>query len=503
MTLLPPSVDYTDKDFDALRARLIALVQSVFPDWSDFSVASFGNVLLEMHAFVGDVLAFYLDAQARESRLVTATQRKNIIALARMIGYRLHGAQAATAEVIFALAQPPAADVVIPAGTVVRTPDVTEPVRFQLLADVHIAAGAEPPEAVGVVENAETHTQLADARGLADLDLTLSRTPYLDSSVVVSAGSGAYAERDSLLGAGPNERAFVVLVDQNDRATLRFGNGTSGAPPTGTIRVTYKTGGGAGGNVEAGSLTVLERAFADAHGRPVQVAATNPAPASGGTERQSAASAKLLAPESLRTLTRSVTREDFEINARRLPSVARALMLTSNEDARIAENSGILYIIPRGGGVPTSALKQAVHEQVTVVYPCTLTFQVAVQDPVYRVVHVEARVYRRQGVAAAALRVRIEANLAAFFRVSEPDGTPNPRVDFGFHRKDADGAPAGEVAWSDVFNVLRDTDGVRKLGDGASALLLDGAPADVRLGVDEFPVLGTVTLLDGDAGAPL
>ncbi|WP_233104255.1 hypothetical protein [Haliangium ochraceum] len=213
MTLLPPSVDYTDKDFDALRARLIALVQSVFPDWSDFSVASFGNVLLEMHAFVGDVLAFYLDAQARESRLVTATQRKNIIALARMLGYRLYGAQAATAEVVFALAQPPAADVVIPAGTVVRTPDVTEPVRFQLLADVRIAAGAEPPEAVGVVENAETHTQLVDARGLADLDLTLGRTPYLDGSAVVSAGSGAYAERDSLLGAGPNDRAFVVLVD--------------------------------------------------------------------------------------------------------------------------------------------------------------------------------------------------------------------------------------------------------------------------------------------------
>ena len=73
MAVLPPSVDYTDKDFDALRVRLMALVQSVFPDWSDFSVASFGNVLLEMYAFVGDVVTFYLDNQARESRLVTAT----------------------------------------------------------------------------------------------------------------------------------------------------------------------------------------------------------------------------------------------------------------------------------------------------------------------------------------------------------------------------------------------------------------------------------------------
>ena len=63
MAILPGSVDQTDKDFDALRARLIALVQSAFPVWSDFSVASFGTLLLELYAFVGDVLGFYLDGQ--------------------------------------------------------------------------------------------------------------------------------------------------------------------------------------------------------------------------------------------------------------------------------------------------------------------------------------------------------------------------------------------------------------------------------------------------------
>jgi hypothetical protein len=131
----------------------------------------------------------------------------------------------------------------------------------------------------------------------------------------------------------------MVLVDQNDRATIRFGNGASGAPPTGTVQVTYKTGGGAGGNVDAGRLVVLEGAFTDVHGHPVQVSVTNADPASGGTDRQSVAAAKLLAPESLRTLTRTVTREDFEINARRVPGVARALMLTSNEDVSIDENA--------------------------------------------------------------------------------------------------------------------------------------------------------------------
>ena len=504
MSLLAPTTDMTDKDFDSLRARLLALVQSVFPDWSDFEVASFGNILVEMYAFVGGVITYYLDSQARESRLATATQRKNVIALARMLGYKLHGARAATAEVRLSLSRQPTADVPIPAASVVRTREVTEPVRFQLLADVLIPAGADPPVALAVVEHSQTHEQLFDAAGLADLDVPLDYGPYLDGSALVSAANGTYDERDSLLGSGPADRHFVVLVDQNDRATLRFGNGTSGAPPTGTIRATYKTGGGAAGNVDAGRLVVLEGAFTDVHGRPVQVSVTNPDKASGGTDRQSLASAKLLAPESLRAPTRTVSREDFEINARRVPEVARALMLTSNEDRSIEENSGILYVIPQGGGAPTPALKNAVLRQVTEVYPCTLTFQVRVQDPVYHAINVSARVYLAQGQAPGAVRDVIRARLAEMFRISLLDGTPNPQVDFGFNVKDSGGNPAGEVAWSDVFNVIRDTPGVRKIGDLHGDLLLNGLPADVKLGIRDFPVLGpTVTLVNGDTGALL
>jgi hypothetical protein len=501
--VLPPSVDYTDKDFDALRARLNALTRSVFPDWSDHSVAGFGNQLMEMFAFVGDVLGFYLDAHARESRLSTATQRKNVIALARMLGYTLHGARAATAEVRFTLARPPIADVRIPAGTVVRTQEVTDPVRFQLLDDVLIRAGQEPPSATGMVEHSQSHIQFVDARGLAYLDIQLDRAPYLDGSAQVSTPGGSFVEVTSLLGSGPNDRHFMVLVDQNDRATIRFGNGVSGAPPAGTVQIRYKTGGGASGNVDAGRLVVLEGAFTDVHGRPVQVAVSNPEPATGGTERQTIASAKLLAPESLRAPTRTVTREDFEINARRLPGVARALMLTSNQDPTIAENSGILYVIPTGGGLPTPALKNAAYRQVTEVYPCTLTFQVAVQDPVYRSIDIQARVFLQQGASPSAVRERIKERLRVMFRISGPDGTPNTNIDFGFNIKDQHGNPIGEIAWSDVFNTIRDTPGVRKLGDRHGDLTLNGLHADVRLAIQEFPVLGTVSLIDGDSGGAL
>src|ERR1700694_5225033 len=107
MALLAHAADYTDKDFDSLRLRLENLVRSVFPEWTDFNVANFGNILLELYAFVGDVLAFYQDSEAGESRIATATQRKNLIALTKLLGFRPSGARAATVDAVFTLAAVP------------------------------------------------------------------------------------------------------------------------------------------------------------------------------------------------------------------------------------------------------------------------------------------------------------------------------------------------------------------------------------------------------------
>ncbi len=503
MGLLARATDYTDKDFDSLRLRLQSLVRSVFPTWTDFNVANFGNILLELYAFVLDVVVVYQDNQARESRLLTATQRKNLIALTKLLGFRPAGARAATVEEVFTLAAVPAADVVLAQGTEVRTAAITDPVVFQLLGDVVIAAGVSPPVATGTLEHSAPEDELFASTGLPNQEVILPATPYLDSSAQVSAGNGGYAEVANFLGSTAADRHFLVLVDQADRATIRFGNGINGAVPSGTISVKYKTGGGAVGNVNAGTLVKLDGNFTDAHGNPVSISATNPQAASGGTDRQTIAQIQALAPESIRVLSRTVSREDYEINARRLPEVARALMLTSNEDPGIAENTGILFVIPRGGGVPSPALKEAVKQQVTVVFPNTLTFQVAVQDPVYLPIDVQATVFLRQGANTSGVRAAITNALTDFFAVSLPDGTPNPAVDFGWNVKDADGQPAGEVAFSDVFDVVDGVAGVRKIGDGPADFLLNGARADVVIGTREFPVLGRVTLLNGDKRQPL
>jgi hypothetical protein len=504
MPLLGPNTDYTDKDFDALLPRLRSLIDSAFSDWTEEERANFGNILVELYAFVGDILTKYQDNQAAEAFIGRVTQRKNILALCKLIGFTARGNTAASADVVFTLATALAGDVSIPARTRVKTENVNDPVVYETTAAVTIPAGSTGPQTV-TAENAELREELFSSTGLPNQEVKLTGTPFLDGSLELTAANGSYEVVENLLDSTSTDRHVVVVVDQNDRAQLRFGNGVAGAIPAGTITARYKVGGGAAGRVEANKLRKVEGSFADTFGNAAQLSVNNPSASSVALDRQSVEEIRLLAPQTLRVLERTVSREDFEINAKRVAGVARALMLTSDQDDSVEENTGILFVVPEGGGAPTTDLKAAVLEMVTETYPCTLTFSVTVQDPVYLTVNIEAVVHLRQGYSGATVKAAIEDRLARAFAISpaEEDVDLTVGIDFGYNIRDEDGIPAGAIAWSDVFNVIRDTTGVRKVDGGPAGLLLNGVREDLEIGTYEFPILGTVTIIDGSTGNPL
>lgn len=501
MAILPTKLDYTDKDEASLRLRLQKLVKSVFPAWTDYSTANFGNVLLELFAHVGGVLTFYMDQQAGESRWSTAQLRKNLLALTKLIGYTPRTATSARVDLVLTLAAVPAGDVLFEAGDVFTT-EGSSPVRFELLSDATITAGANPPTVTVTAANRTSRLETFAASGLANQEVILSATPFLVEDIAVTDAGGAWTLVDDFTSSSATDRHYTVAVDNNQRATLRFGNGIVGALAQGTISVTYYTGGGTGGNVEADTVTKPSKNYVDSLANPVTVTCTNPAAASPAVDEESAAEIRENAPRSLRVQNRTVAREDYEINAIRA-GAARALMLTSNEDPGIAENAGILYVIPEGGGMPTQALKDAVLEMVTVTYPKTITFSVSVSDPVYLTVAIRARVYLKPGYTNAQAKTLITAALTSFFALENEDGTTNTRVDFGFNYKDADGEPTNELPLSTLMNLVGDVECVRKLGDATSDFLVNLKHQDLDIGVRAFPRLGQVTLINGDTGATM
>ena len=87
--LVKKEVKYVNKDFAQFRRNLINFTKTYFPNtYNDFNESSPGMMFLEMSAYVGDVLSFYTDTQARESLLTQAEERYNLYQLAGMFGYK-------------------------------------------------------------------------------------------------------------------------------------------------------------------------------------------------------------------------------------------------------------------------------------------------------------------------------------------------------------------------------------------------------------------------------
>ena len=83
------NIQYLNKDFSQLKQSLIQFAQVYYPTtYRDFSDASPGMMFMEMAAYVGDILSFYIDYQFNESILVNAQERKNIIDAAKSLGYK-------------------------------------------------------------------------------------------------------------------------------------------------------------------------------------------------------------------------------------------------------------------------------------------------------------------------------------------------------------------------------------------------------------------------------
>jgi hypothetical protein len=72
--------------------------------------------LLDAWATVGDVLTFYQERIANEGYLRTATERRSVLELARLVGYRPRPGVAASVYLAFTLEDTHAGEVIIPAG---------------------------------------------------------------------------------------------------------------------------------------------------------------------------------------------------------------------------------------------------------------------------------------------------------------------------------------------------------------------------------------------------
>jgi len=153
------NIQYINKDFTELRASLINYARTYFPTtYNDFSPSSPGMMFMEMAAYVGDVLSFYVDNQVQENYLQFARQTNNLYELAYMFGYKPNVTGVAASTIDFYQQVPAKSSggeqvpdydyaLYIPQNSVVST-NAVSPISFLVQDDIDfsVSSSSDPTE---------------------------------------------------------------------------------------------------------------------------------------------------------------------------------------------------------------------------------------------------------------------------------------------------------------------------------------------------------------------
>jgi hypothetical protein len=169
-------------------------------------------------------------------------------------------------------------------------------------------------------------------------------------------GTKTWKPQPDLLADSSTDTDFVVEVESDGTARLRFGDDVNGLRPESdsVFTAAYRVGNGKAGNVGAESLT----RFA---GDPRITACTNPMPASGGTDPETSDQIRRRAPQAFMTQERAVTMADYE----------RVTKMNTQVDDAVATLrwTGSWYTVfitaePNGAGNLTPALRKALKKNI-------------------------------------------------------------------------------------------------------------------------------------------
>lgn len=232
-----------------------------------------------------------------------------------------------------------------------------------------------------------------------------------------------------VLDARTGEVSFGPAVREEDGSVRQYG----AVPPVGAVLWVeeYRAGGGTAGNVDAGSLVVLNSSL------PYVSAVTNFLAATGGREAEDVEAAKLRGPVVLRHRGRAVTAEDYEHLAREaVDGLARVRAVSAGPRDEDVNGVRVLVVpevtVPADGALgfeqlrPSEQLLTRVEKALDEVR--VLGTRMVVQPPKYRGVTVVAAVRAHVGTTRGTVQDAARDALNLWFHplVGGPDGTGWP-----------------------------------------------------------------------------
>jgi len=278
-------------------------------------------------------------------------------------------------------------------------------------------------------------------------------------------GFRTWQQTDDLGVHGPDDLVYTLDPETGE---VRFGDGRNGAIPTANpalpmsniVARSWQAGGGLRTNLGAGTITTLVTAV------PGLGKVTNTLAASGGTDAETVAAAKLRAPAELKAKGRAVTSEDFELLAREAPAgIARACALPLTHPAfpgvRVPGAVTVLVVPNAPGPAPTPTPATLASVCAWLDAHRLITTEVFATAPRYRKVRVVADLVVGPDADLAAVRRDVAAAITGWLHplTGGPDGQGWP---FG-----------GTIFSSDLFRLVLAVPGVRRIRENQLTVDLD------------------------------
>lgn len=350
--------DYTSRDYNSIQKDLLDRATRVIPEWTTRDASDFGMVFVDLWAYMGDILHYYVDRAAGEAHLGTATQRESVLAIAALMDYIPSSRTPASGSLTLNISGSVGTDtvpVLIPKYTrFIATPknSSASPVVFTLDTAIAITAttsgsyydsatatyytaypkSTSPNITVQVTEG-ERYEEYYTATGKAGQRIQLGNSGVVRSSVNVSIAEGSagtyidYASVDRILEATSSQRVFYIDATADDRSIIVFGNGVNGVIPipNAGIKVNYRRSRGAAGNLPAYSINAFESTTVSTGSNLSGIVVTgNELPLIGGSDAESMTSMKTNIPLSFKTQDRAVSLQDYADLTLRVPGVAKS-----------------------------------------------------------------------------------------------------------------------------------------------------------------------------------
>ncbi len=400
-------IKYLNKDFVQFRQNLIEYAKTYFPKThSDFNESSPGMMFIEMASYVGDILSYYTDDSLKESLMVYAEDKANVIALAKYLGYQPKVTSPAVAEIsVYQLVpsiynsnsktgtnyEPDSRFYLrIKEGMIVQSSNTNTKFRTAELLDFNDKNDREitvwaydPNDTTKPIQYLVKKTIKAISAELKEFTHTFgnntsfSKINIADTNVIdivdVRDSNGnkwynvPYLAQEMVYIDYPNTEQYDKDLSQHQTdgvSRILKVLKTYGQAPSGEFTIQYLVGGGVESNVSKGELTAIQRIEYDEdtdlftpselrlyNSGKSSVAVDNEIPATGGRGEETIDEIRENSLGNFSSQNRAVTRKDYQVRALSLPSkfggIAKAYCapdgeLDNNSPASILNNPNSL-----------------------------------------------------------------------------------------------------------------------------------------------------------------